>query len=360
MPMTVFGQSTSASQVETLRFGYSFSNFVWWTDADLRTELKRKIPNLPDEIAAASPIEGRIRTALMELLKTKGIRADVQSIDPSPDAFTKQRAPGSGPPTIVYSVSAPPSILIEKLVLENPAADAGVILQSVAKDMELRPYNSSTFWVQKDRVQRPLRENGYLTAKISFASGEPRKDGDRYLVPLIATIDNGKQFRVGKISADGGPLLHGRDLSQYFKLHEGDIASPTAFGMLPSMVRSTYTHAGFMDVEVHIDPILDVERGQALYHLEVEPGEQYHLCSVAVQGLDKANEQTARGLLSIKPQDVYDETAVMTLFRKVSETAEFKGMNFHSGTKKDSQTHSIDLTLFFARPDAKPSSVTAY
>src|ERR1039457_2728719 len=28
---------------------YAFSNFVWWTDADLRAQLKKRIPGLGDE-----------------------------------------------------------------------------------------------------------------------------------------------------------------------------------------------------------------------------------------------------------------------------------------------------------------------
>jgi hypothetical protein len=61
-------------------YPYTFTNFVWWSDAQLRAELTRRIPGLPLELAPDSTDESRIRTTLESLLKQKGISASVQSI----------------------------------------------------------------------------------------------------------------------------------------------------------------------------------------------------------------------------------------------------------------------------------------
>ena len=62
-------------------FPYAFGNFVWWSDSDLRAELKRHLPTLGEEIGRGSPIESRVQTVLIQLLREKGIQAEVQAIE---------------------------------------------------------------------------------------------------------------------------------------------------------------------------------------------------------------------------------------------------------------------------------------
>ena len=95
-------------------FPYDFGNLVWWTDADLRTELKKRIPTLGDEMERNSPAEARVRTVLMQLLKEKGVQGEVQVIEPSIDSLSTKRVPEAPPVSIVYSVLSPPEIIVEK------------------------------------------------------------------------------------------------------------------------------------------------------------------------------------------------------------------------------------------------------
>jgi len=77
------------------RLPYSFGNFVWWSDDELRSLLKKRIPGLGDEIATTTAAEGRVRDALKALLKEKGITAEVQSQEPSYSSFGGFARPGS-------------------------------------------------------------------------------------------------------------------------------------------------------------------------------------------------------------------------------------------------------------------------
>jgi hypothetical protein len=82
---------------------YSFGNFVWWSDEELRDLLKKRIPGLGGEISTTSASIGRMREALTALLKEKGIDADVLSEEPSVELFIK-RAVGLGGCGSVHSV----------------------------------------------------------------------------------------------------------------------------------------------------------------------------------------------------------------------------------------------------------------
>lgn len=348
LSLAASGQQVAPPTSSSPRFAYTFSNFVWWNDADLRSALKHKIPGLPDELTPFSPMEREVRVTLVELLKSKGIHADVLCIDPSPDAMKQQRVAEAPPPSIKFSVTAPPEILVEGLILENPIPSEELLLRQIARDMAGKPYDTGIFWMLQGRIASSLQTNGYLSAVVKLKAGAPHEDSDRYLVPLIADVDSGPQYKVAKITADGGSLTRGRELSSYFMLHEGDIASTQAFGLLPSLLRSTYTHVGYMDVEVNTNPVLDLDHASASFNLQVIPGEQYHLRTLAVKGLDARDEQTVRALLGLSPGDIYDEDAITALYRKIADPAN----NLHNETltfspKKDQRLHIIDLTLNF-------------
>src|ERR1700761_2252907 len=70
-------------QPVTERLPYSFSNFPWWTDAQIRAELQHRIPSLGDEVGRGSAQEAQVRDALTAMLAQKGIRATVISDEPS-------------------------------------------------------------------------------------------------------------------------------------------------------------------------------------------------------------------------------------------------------------------------------------
>ena len=329
-------------------FPYAFGNFVWWSDADLRAELKRRLPTLGEEIGRGSPTESRVQTVLIQLLKEKGIQAEVQAIEPSMDVLSGKRDPEAPPPSIIYSVLSPPEILIEKLTFENAPDDVSGPLNEVAAGMEGKPYRGMTFWSDKQKIRQELQQLGYLSSEVTLDHGTPRKDGDRYLIAVKAIIKAGPKYHVASIKADGGPLVQGRDLSPYFAVKPGDVATPYAFGRLAGALRSVYWHAGYADVDFTGPPVLDTTNGLASYQLQVTPGPLYHLRSVKFENLDSAQETKAREMLGLKTGEVYDAMAVSGLNKKLLDpSSPLRGYGFSYTPKEDKQSQVVDLILTF-------------
>ena len=59
---TGYSQSKPSQPAYPKLLPYSFSNFVWWSDDELRTALKRRIPGLQDEIAPTLSTPSGVRT----------------------------------------------------------------------------------------------------------------------------------------------------------------------------------------------------------------------------------------------------------------------------------------------------------
>jgi outer membrane protein assembly factor BamA len=357
MGATCFSQTESVPPSHPDLLPYSFSNFVWWSDDELQSLLKSRIAGLGSELAPGSATEHRIRDVLAALLKEKGIPAEVQSIEPSSFALTATRAPGSPPPSIDFSILSP-QILIDKiLVTQAPDAVLPPLMESLHQK-EGHQYHGGQLWMVRSRVADELDAKGYLDSQVSISHDAPRRIDDHYAVNLLIEIKSGVQYRIASVTADGGPLLQGKDLSSHFTKKSGDTAGGAPFGRLPGEIRALYWHYGYADVEIDGPPALDRSRGEVSYHLKVVPGPLYHLRSVSIHELNSAEESRVRDLLGMKPGDVFDEMAINDLSHKIASDPLLAAYGFTFSTAKDRPASQVDLALSFYKTSDK-SSVTA-
>jgi outer membrane protein assembly factor BamA len=290
------------------------------------------------------------------LLKQKGISAEVQTVEPSSFALTAERAPGAPAPAIIYSILSP-TILVDKVIVSGTPDALAASLKQALLPREGREYSGGQDWMVRSNIHDQLEADGYLDAQIDISHDSPRASGDHYQVNLLVAVTPGPQYRVGSITADGGPLLVGRDLSSYFSEKPGDIAGAGPFGHLAGELRALYWRYGYADVDIDGPAVLDRSHATVSYHLEVVPGPLYHLRSLTLHNLDSEQEQRVRDLLGMKPGDVFDEMAINGLYHKLSSDTLLKDHGFTFSPTKDKATAEVDLTLEFYKNSDK-SSVT--
>lgn len=200
-----------------------------------------------------------------------------------------------------------------------------------------------------------MNAKGYLESQTEISHDAPRQLRDHYAVNLLVKVDPGPQYRVAAVSADGGPLLTGRDLSSHFTKKPGDIAGTGPFGRLAGELRDLYWHYGYADVVIHEPPVLDRSRGEVSYHLEVVPGSLYRLRILTIHALDPDREKRVRELLVMKPGDVYDGMAITNLYRKLPADPQLAVYGFTFSPMKDKAASQVDLTLDFYKVSDKSS-----
>ncbi len=361
----VLGQAAKAPQTPqqpvSERLPYRFSNFPWWTDAQIRTELKHRIPSLGDDVGRGSAQEAQVRDALTAMLAQKGVRATVVSDEPSQtsavvSAFMKTLPfyiPGTAQrPHIVFSISSPQVLVGGMEVDSSPEGD---LVSRVARQMEGKPFDVSGIPLQAHQLAEPLQRHGYLSAEVAVTAGRPMRVGESYYVPMKAEVSAGPLYHVGMISADGGPLLHDRDLSGYYDLQTGEVATPYAFDRLESSIMTVYFQAGYASVHFVDQPQLDPEHATANYRLMTVTGPQYRLRTVTVKNLSPTQEAEVRKMLALAPGDVYDQIAIDELHAKVQDSANLKGLDYSFAPATDRNLNVIDLTLDFFKDAAQSS-----
>jgi outer membrane translocation and assembly module TamA len=334
---------------------YRFANFVWWNDEDLRAMLKRRIPGLGDEIAPTASAEGRMRDALTELMKEKGIEAHVLSVEvglragplqpSSPLPFGFHVPPSSGP-GVEFSLVTP-QVLIEKVLVQSATEDVAQVLQPVIKRYEGRPYNAIGDAVTRFQLIEELKQKGYIDAQLQLSRQAPRNEGERYLVNLSISVDAGPRYHISSITADGGPLLAGRDLSPFFGLKAGDVPSSDPFAVLAGNLLLLYWHSGYADVEINDEPVPDRAHALVTYHLDVIPGPVYHLRSLTIHKLDATQENRVKELIGMQAGDIFDMTAITGLNHKLAAEPSLRACGFTFSAVRDKAAAAVDLTLDF-------------
>ena len=349
MLLLSFGSGATAQTSQAVvnasgKFPYSFTNFVWWSDNQLRSLLKARIPSLPDQITEQSRAEEQIRFALVGLLKEKGIDAHVQVFEPSPAMSSLPRVPEAPPISIAFSILAPPEIVIDKLNLDGLRVNDNSLVE-LARSEQGRPYDANVLWSPKMQIEQNLKAEGYLDVTIALQPRQPLKVNESYRVPIDAIIQTGSVYHVSSVAVDGGPLLRGRDLTAYVGLKAGNVASDRGFARLSGALRTAYWQQGYEDVEFHSNPLLNREKALVSYKFEVVPGPQYRLRKLAIKNLTPPQEAEARELIGMKPGDVYNGFAVTMLNQKL--TGSVAGYDLSYSPAKDKDLKVVDLTLTF-------------
>lgn len=340
--------SQTAKDTPPTRYPYLFSNFVWWSDTELRAALRRHLPSLGDDLSTRFADEVKVRDVLLGLLREKGIHASIMIDNPPLNNLSAQRAPGAPPPSIIFSIVDPPRILIENLALENPPDESTGLFNETARNIKGKPYEANSLWIYESRINEILQRLGYLSTSVSFQTGQPKQKGDDYLIPLTAVFGSGPQYHIASMTIDGGPLLQGKDLSSYVSVKSGDIANSRAFSRLINSMRSLYWQAGYPDAEFNANPTLDSSHALVSYRIEVVSGPLYHLRNLKLVNLDATQEKQVRDTLGIKSGDDYNALAVTQLSQKLGQTeSDLKGLGFSYEAKEDKSTHVVDLTLNF-------------
>jgi outer membrane translocation and assembly module TamA len=246
---------------------------------------------------------------------------------------------------------------MDKALLQVAPPELGPVVQSEAVWGEGKPYSAFGYWFIRSRIKEVLHQRGYLDARVDISQQPPRKDGDLYRVSLVVAVNAGPQYHVSSISADGGPLLAGKDLSRFFEMKPGDVPGPYPLAGLASEIRQLYLHYGFADVEVETLPTLDRDHALVAYRLRVITGPTYQLRSLTIHNLDASQESRVRELLGMKPGDIYLDEAVNGLYHKIAYEPLLKGLTFSFGPRRDKTAEVIDLTLDFSK-NGNESSVT--
>jgi len=290
------------------------------------------------------------------MLKEKGIVAEIQIQEPSTFDLTAQRAPGVPAPAILFKIMSPQITVKSVFVSGISDADADQ-LRGRLRRLEGQSYSNRQDWLLRQTAMQLFEPNGYLDCTSEVIHDAPQKNGADYSVNVLVDVHPGPQYHISEITADGGPLLAGQDLSQYITARPGDIAGQSILGRPGAALRTLYSQHGYADVSIEAPPIFDREHAKVAYHLHVIPGPLYHLRTLMIRNLSDERQDAVRQAFEMQAGDVYNDNLISSLYRKLASDPQFAGLSFSFIPLKNPESGTVDLTLNFFKQTDK-STVT--
>jgi outer membrane protein insertion porin family len=277
-----------------------FENFVWFTDAQLLTEIQRRVPLFQLLMPVAGTMPDRVEEALQAVLDEKQIPARVDYLREAPQE-------GGSLIGISYRVEAL-EIRIRNVEFPGATPDQLPHLQAAARKLTGAPYmRSGLAQVARIEFMPVCLQRGYL--KASFADSQARvvtQSGGEVEVDAILPLTPGKVYSTSSVDWKGHTVFRVEDLQRQIHLPAGQPADAVRLVSDLEKVAKLYHTKGYMAARITANPLLDDDHSTVHYDLNVFEGDQFKMGELEIIGLDsqaKAHLQAAWKLGEGEPYD---------------------------------------------------------
>jgi outer membrane protein assembly factor BamA len=204
------------------------------------------------------------------------------------------------------------------------------------------------------KIQADFEDRGYFKVALDDLRAQPL-DPEKHRMLVIVHVDQGEQYRAGNlaiISDDPGRLLAvpEEQLRQQFHLHTGDLFSAHQLRKGVEGMRQLYLARGYLDMTAVPEFSIDPKNKLIASTWYVHEGNQYHVGSFDVRGLDSTTEALLKA--DLRPGSLFDQTAVKQLYDRGKATL---GANLAFDSFDDvvsltphTETRVVDVLLDFS------------
>jgi outer membrane protein insertion porin family len=286
-----------------------FTDFVWFSDDELRRKLHERIPLYTGELPTSGRMIDQVSDVLQALLVELAVPGVVE--------FVRNTGKTGQTESIDYNVAG---VSIRIHHLEFPGAGAGELptLESDAEKLVDREYSRAYMNSFIDRSVLPVfREHGYL--KISCAPPQPKvvkaatseASGSQQpptYVDVVFSIAPGLQYKLTGWDWEGNKAVSANELQP---LIQAKIDQPANLVQLETDLRAVqelYGSRGYILATVKANAVFDHDAGTVAYHLVVTEDSVFRMGELEFRGIDNNLTARLKAAWKLRPGDVYDAT----------------------------------------------------
>ena len=272
-----------------------FENFVWFTDAELRTALQRRVPLFKQMLPVAGSLPDRVSEALQAMLTAKQFPGRVNYLRESLDES------GGLLSAIAYRVEEV-SIRIRNVEFPGASPEQAALLTTAAKRLTGAEYGRATLAaVAKFDLLPVYLQRGYLKAAFGPSDARvvpqpsPLSDAQgpaELQVDAIVPVIPGKVYSTSSVDWKGNSAIKIGELEPLLHLPTGQPADALRLLADTENVGKLYRSRGYMTVQIKPDAQLDEEKNTVHYDLNIVEGDLYKMGELEILGLD--TQATAR------------------------------------------------------------------
>jgi len=286
-----------------------FEDFVWFSDAELRTRIKQYAPLFDGQL----PLFGRLADEVSDVLQAMLVENSI------PGHVEYRRAGKENGPveSINYRVT---DVLIRVRNIEFTGAEAGELpaLEAAAGRLPDHEYSRTGL---NQLVQRQLLPvyygRGYL--KAEFGEPQPKvvkqpaaenEDGPRNqtVVDVTFAVSPGRQYKVKTLAWSGNREFPTETLQKMVRAEPGEPANMVRLGDNLKDIQKLYGSRGYVSAAIKPETEFDDAANTVLIRLDVKEGYVFHMGELEFRGLDNSLTAKLRGAWKIRPGEVFDST----------------------------------------------------
>ena len=289
-----------------------FTDFVWFTDEELRRKLHERIPLFNGSVPATGRLPDEVSDVLQALLVENSIPGHVEFL-----RKTDKREKSEQLQAIEYNVAG---VSIRIRQLEFPGAGAGEVasLQTAGEKLTDREYSREFMNSFIDRALLPTYHGrGYLKAACAppqpkvIKPSDPDSNRDRpqtTFVDVAFPVTPGMQYKLSDMGWSGNKEFSTEALQPLIHVRTGQPANTVQLEDDLKSVQQLYGSHGYILASVKVNAQFDDLAGTVSFQLAVDEGSLYRMGELEFRGIDNNLTARLRAAWKIRPGDVYDAT----------------------------------------------------
>ena len=185
-------------------------------------------------------------------------------------------------------------------------------------------YNPDDLESDIESLRKAYLDQGYLDVVVKspdITMLNPKK------IKIAIPIEEGKQYRLGKIAVSGVSLFSTNQVAGVIQVHPGEVASVQQLDNSRQEVKDFYGSRGYIRgmVDYHMD--VNLEKSTADVYYRVTEGRCAYLRNIRIRGNSVTKDRVIRRELDVYPGQIYNEVKVRRSERRLRNLGFFSYVN---------------------------------
>ena len=283
----------------------NFENFVWFSDAELLSELQKRVPLFKQVVPVAGTLPDRLSDALQDILSERRLPGHV-------DYLRQGKQDGGDLTGIAYRVTDV-EIRIRNFEFPGASPEQAALLEGAARRLAGAPYERSSLAVVARLDFLPVYlQRGYLKAEFGSSDAKvvsksaPDDSPSEIEVDAIVPVTPGKVYSTADAAWKGNAAVKTEELQGMIHLPVGQPANAIRLTSDLESVNKFYRSRGYMAAQLTPEPTFDDEKATVRYELKVVEGDQYKMGELEIVGLDTQAKTHLQEAWSLREGDPYN------------------------------------------------------
>jgi len=318
-----------------------FENFVWFSDQELRDQLRDRVPLFKGEVPLAGTLVDQLSDALQALLLERKIEGRA-------DYLRASDVPGGPIVAFEFSVTGHP-IRIGKFEFSGAAAPELAQLQAAAQKLQGEEYMRSFVRQRAEGNFLPIyQEHGYLKAVFGDPVTKVIQEATETTVDVTLPVTPGLQYKIAEMQLSGNKAFDAAKLRELLHLASGQVANSVQLEKDIESMRALYGTRGYMAAKIEPQPEMDDAQASVKYVLHVDEGGIYKMGDLDLRGLDTRTTARLVNDWKLRGGDAYDSSYPKRFLKEAAADFEPMGpwkISMHESL--DQKEKTVDVTIRF-------------